>query len=135
MSFFAKTVMEQKYSHVKPDGTKEDWNNIAYRVSKNVLKAVHASKAQIQRTHEIIRDRKFIPGGRYLAATGRLFHQVNNCYLFRAPESHGHCPNTVFPKRAFQSTQPNRSLGLCQLESGGSGTLSWHCSGIGFNSS
>ena len=87
MSAFAHTIMEQKYSHIKIDGVKEDWNNIAYRVSKNVLKAVHAPKDQVQRTHEIIRDRKFIPGGRYLAATGRLFHQVNNCFLFRAEDS------------------------------------------------
>ena len=87
MSFFAQTVMLQKYSHVKADGTKEDWNNISFRVAKNVLKAVHAPKEQVQRTHEIIRDRKFIPGGRYLYATGRQFHQVNNCFLFRAEDS------------------------------------------------
>jgi ribonucleoside-diphosphate reductase alpha chain len=87
MSKFAETIMLQKYSHVKADGTKEDWNNIAFRVSKNVLKAVHAPKEQIQRTHEIIRDRKFIPGGRYLYATGRQYHQVNNCFLFRAEDS------------------------------------------------
>lgn len=87
MSKFSHTIMEQKYSHVKADGNKEDWNNIAYRVSKNVLKSVHAPKEQIQRTHEIIRDRKFIPGGRYLYATGRHYHQVNNCFLFRAEDS------------------------------------------------
>lgn len=87
MSKFSHTIMEQKYSHTKMDGTKEDWNNIAYRVSKNVLKAVHATKEQITRTHEIIRDRKFIPGGRYLYATGRQYHQVNNCFLFRAEDS------------------------------------------------
>jgi ribonucleoside-diphosphate reductase alpha chain len=87
MSVFSKTIMEQKYSHIKPNGEKEDWNNIAYRVSKNVMKAVHAPKSQVQRLHEIIRDRKFIPGGRYLAATGRLFHQVNNCFLFRGEDS------------------------------------------------
>ena len=32
-------------------------------------------------------DRKFIPGGRYLYASGREFHQVNNCFLFRAEDS------------------------------------------------
>src|ERR1700690_1431558 len=87
MSKFAETIMLQKYSHVLADGTKETWNNIAFRVSKNVLKAVHAGKDQIARTHEIIRDRKFIPGGRYLYATGRQYHQVNNCFLFRAEDS------------------------------------------------
>jgi ribonucleoside-diphosphate reductase alpha chain len=87
MSKFAETILKQKYAHTKKDGTLEDWNNVAYRVSKNVLKAVHAPADQVKRTHEIIRDRKFIPGGRYLAATGRLFHQTNNCFLFRAEDS------------------------------------------------
>ena len=87
MSAFSQTIMRQKYSHLKEDGTPEDWNNIAYRVSKHVLRAVQAPKDQVRRTHEIIRDRKFIPGGRYLAATGRLFHQINNCFLLRAEDS------------------------------------------------
>jgi ribonucleotide reductase alpha subunit len=87
MSKFAETIMFQKYSHILKSGEKEHWNNIAYRVPKNVLKAVHASAKQIQRTQELMCERKFIPGGRYLAATGRLFHQVNNCFLFRAEDS------------------------------------------------
>ncbi|MHB8503145.1 MAG: hypothetical protein ACYDHE_19660 [Candidatus Acidiferrales bacterium] len=87
MSKFAEHIMRQKYSHEKEDGQLEDWNNIAYRVSKHVLRAVRAPRDQVRRTHELIRDRKFIPGGRYLAATGRLFHQVNNCFLFRAEDS------------------------------------------------
>ena len=32
-------------------------------------------------------ERKFIPGGRYLYSAGRPFHQVNNCFLFRAEDS------------------------------------------------
>jgi len=86
MSHFAQTIMRQKYSHTH-EGVVESWDQIAYRVPKHVLRAVEASKSQIQRTYELIRDRKFIPGGRYLAATGRLFHQVNNCFLFRAEDS------------------------------------------------
>ena len=87
MSKFSETILKQKYAHIKKDGAIEDWNNVAFRVSKNVLKAVHAPAEQIKRTHEIIRDRKFIPGGRYLYATGRPYHQVNNCFLFRAEDS------------------------------------------------
>jgi len=87
MSKFAETVLKQKYVHTKKDGTLEDWNNVAFRVSKHVLKSVHASAEQIKRTHELIRDRKFIPGGRYLYATARQYHQVNNCFLFRAEDS------------------------------------------------
>lgn len=87
LSTFAETIMQQKYSHDMPDGNKEHWHNIAYRVAKHVLKGVGAPKAQVQRTQHLITERKFIPGGRYLAATGRLFHQVNNCFLFRAEDS------------------------------------------------
>ena len=32
-------------------------------------------------------NRQFIPGGRYLYSAGRDFHQVNNCFLFRAEDS------------------------------------------------
>lgn len=87
MSEFAKTIMEQKYSHKNKEGQTESWSNIAYRVSKKVLQSVHAPQSQIEATRKLIEERKFIPGGRYLAATGRLFHQVNNCFLFRAEDS------------------------------------------------
>src|SRR5271155_5326474 len=87
MSKFASDIMRQKYSHLNKEGEKESWDNIAYRVSKKVLQSVHASTGQIDQTKKLIQERKFIPGGRYLAATGRLFHQVNNCFLFRAEDS------------------------------------------------
>lgn len=87
MSKFAESIMQMKYSHLNKEGEKESWSNIAYRVSKKVLQAVHAPPSQIEATRKLIEARKFIPGGRYLAATGRLFHQVNNCFLFRAEDS------------------------------------------------
>jgi len=87
MSVFAKTICEQKYSHVKKDGTKEDWNEIAARVVRNVLGAVDATKAQKDLIQKVISERKFIPGGRYLYASGRMYHQVNNCILLRAEDS------------------------------------------------
>lgn len=87
LSFFAKTILEQKYSHVKKDGQIESWDNVAYRVSKHVLGAVNATKDQKELLHRMIRERKFIPGGRYLYATGRPFHQTQNCLLLRAEDS------------------------------------------------
>lgn len=87
LSKFAETIMLQKYSHVMENGEKEQWHNIAYRVPKNVMKSVTTSKVITARLQQFITERKFIPGGRYLAATGRLFHQVNNCFLFRAEDS------------------------------------------------
>lgn len=87
MSFFAKTVMEQKYSHELKDGSKETWEEIANRVGRTVLKSVGAKKSLVDQTVEFIAERKFIPGGRYLYATGRPFHQTQNCILLRAQDS------------------------------------------------
>lgn len=86
LSKFAETIMMQKYSHDLEDG-KEEWHNIAYRVPKHVMKSVRAGKTVTERLQQLVAERKFIPGGRYLAATGRLFHQVNNCFLFRGEDS------------------------------------------------
>lgn len=87
MSVFAKTVMLQKYSQTKADGTKETWEEISQRVAKSVLSAVKAPKQQIDATASLIAERKFIPGGRYLYASGRSFHQVQNCLLMRVEDS------------------------------------------------
>lgn len=87
MSEFAQSIMEQKYSHEKSDGTKETWKEIARRVSRNVMKAVDAPKELVKEVEQIIAERKFLPGGRYLYASGRPFHQVQNCLLLRAHDS------------------------------------------------
>jgi len=87
MGDFAKTIMEQKYSHTLPSGKVEDWNNISYRVSKHVMKAVGAPKELVERIRKLIRRRAFIPGGRYLYATGRAYKQTQNCALLKAGDS------------------------------------------------
>jgi ribonucleoside-diphosphate reductase alpha chain len=87
MSSFARTIMQQKYAHTKSDDTKETWEEIANRVARVVLKSVNAPRAQVEATIKLIAERKFIPGGRYLYAAGRPFHQVQNCLLLRAEDS------------------------------------------------
>ena len=87
MSLFAETIMKQKYSHDKPDGTKETWAEISQRVAKHVLRAANQPKNIIDEVAKLIEERKFIPGGRYLYAAGRPFHQVQNCLLLRAQDS------------------------------------------------
>lgn len=87
MSFFADTVFKQKYSHDLKEGGKESWDDVANRVGRTVLKSVGASKTLINDVVEMIRERKFIPGGRYLYATGRPYHQTQNCLLMRALDS------------------------------------------------
>lgn len=87
MSVFSKTIMEQKYSHVKEDGTKESWEEIAKRVAKNVLKSIDAPKEKIKEIEKLIIEKKFLPGGRYLYASGNTFHQTQNCLLLKAEDS------------------------------------------------
>ncbi len=84
MNSLAKTIMDRTYAH---EG--ETWEDIAYRVTKNVLRAVGIDMRQrhAQETCRIITERKFIPAGRYLYASGRQWHAVNNCFLLRAHDS------------------------------------------------
>ncbi len=87
MSVFAKTIMKQKYSHPLEDGKKETWKQIASRVAKNVMGAVNAPEELVKQIEEAIAERKFVPGGRYLYASGNDFHQTQNCLLLRADDS------------------------------------------------
>jgi ribonucleoside-diphosphate reductase alpha chain len=83
---FAKAIMEQKYAH-EIDGEKETWEQVAHRVAHHVMHAVHAPKALVREVEQAIAQRKFMPGGRYLYASGRPFHQVQNCLMLRAEDS------------------------------------------------
>jgi ribonucleoside-diphosphate reductase alpha chain len=79
---FAHDIFIQKYSM----NGQETWKDVAKRVVDNVCGQYldNETKGRIQK---LIEDRKFIPGGRYLYSSGRPFHQVNNCFLFRAGDS------------------------------------------------
>lgn len=77
----------KEYAHIKADGSRETWPEVAQRVARNVLKTVNAPKSQIDATAKMIAEFKFIPGGRYLYATGRSLHQVQNCLLLKAEDS------------------------------------------------
>lgn len=79
---FAQDIYLQKYSK---DGI-ENWSDTASRVVEAVCSQLLDSKTK-DRIYNIILERKFIPGGRYLYAAGREFHQVNNCFLFRPDDN------------------------------------------------
>lgn len=89
MSAFSRTIMQDKYSHVLPNGKKEEWPNIAYRTTKNVMKAVgYTMRDKLsQDICKMVTEKKFMPGGRYLYAAGRSFHQTQNCLLLRVHDS------------------------------------------------
>lgn len=79
---FAQDIFLQKYSK---DGV-ETWADTAKRVTEAVCHQLLDTKTK-EKIYNIILERKFIPGGRYLYAAGREFHQVNNCFLFRPEDS------------------------------------------------
>lgn len=81
MSSFARTITKQKYLH---EG-ETDWVDIAERVVETVMRP-HLPEL-VDETKEAVRARKLMPGGRYLAQTGRPFHQVQNCALFDVEDS------------------------------------------------
>lgn len=79
---FAQDIYLQKYSLDK----QENWADTCKRVVSNVTGQLLQKEEQDQ-IYQIMVDRKFIPGGRYLYSSGRPWHQVNNCFLFRAGDS------------------------------------------------
>ena len=85
---FANSIMQLRYSHPKTGGSFETWEEIASRVVDSVFSVAPSISKDIRDAIKlIISDRKFIPGGRFLAQAGREYHQVNNCYLLRAEDS------------------------------------------------
>lgn len=88
---FAHDIFIQKYSLDKA----EKWEDLSKRVVSNVCGQLLSNKEQ-EKIAQLIYERKFIPGGRYLYSAGRPFHQVNNCFLFRAEDSRESWAETMF---------------------------------------
>lgn len=90
MSPFARDMYEAKYAWKDESGkVTEDWPDTAERVVSNVLGTLGYGPGdeEFDRLLELVIDRKFIPGGRYLYASGRGLHQTQNCLLLRADDS------------------------------------------------
>lgn len=81
-SDFAYNIYDARYRHPS-DG---DWAGTSARVTRTVFAALGDPDAGWD-TYNLMVDRKFIPGGRYLYAAGRDLHQVNNCILLRPDDS------------------------------------------------
>lgn len=86
---FAHSVVDAKY--MAPHG-ETHWFQTADRAVDHPMDALDAIAAEpFKREREairaLVRDRRFMPGGRYLYASGNDFHQVQNCLLLRAEDS------------------------------------------------
>lgn len=90
MSSFARGVYQDKYAWKDADGVPtEEWPDTADRVVTNVMGALgfSAGDPRFDRLLALVTHRKFMPGGRYLYASGRPLHQTQNCLLLRAEDS------------------------------------------------
>jgi ribonucleotide reductase alpha subunit len=88
MGTFARTILDRTYAQDTPEG-KESWDQLATRVTKNVMRAVGVDMRTTlaKDIRAAIAMRKFMPAGRYLYSAGRPFHQCCNCLLLRAHDS------------------------------------------------
>ncbi|APC46344.1 ribonucleotide-diphosphate reductase [Streptomyces phage BRock] len=80
MSVFAETIYKQKYAQ---EG--EEWGDTARRVISTVMAPYFPE--DVEKLTQAVTDRKFMPGGRYLYATGKPFHQTQNCLLLTVEDS------------------------------------------------
>ena len=91
MSPFAKSIYLAKYAARDDKGEliETEWFQTARRVVPTVLAALGygPESDEVVALTRLVEDRKFIPGGRYLYATGKDYHQTNNCLLLRAEPS------------------------------------------------
>lgn len=89
MSHFAHTIYKHKYAMKFEDGSSEEWEDTAKRVVTNVMASLGYKEddEKVQKLINYLSERKFLPGGRYLYASGRPFHQTQNCLLLRAEDS------------------------------------------------
>lgn len=90
-SKFAQDIYKQKYSL----NQQETWAETCQRVVTSVCGQL-ISPGDQEIILNLMIERKFIPGGRYLYSAGRPFHQVNNCFLFRAEDSREGWANAMY---------------------------------------
>lgn len=86
---FAHSVVDAKY--MKPHG-ETHWYQTADRVVLHPLAALerHAGRSYSNERIELrslVRQRRFMPGGRYLYAAGNDLHQVQNCLLLSCEDT------------------------------------------------
>ena len=85
---FASNIFHLKYAQ----GPEDTWDALADRLvddvcgTRNNTDRALMSESDRKDLAQMIKEMKFIPGGRYLYYAGREFKAYNNCYLLRAEE-------------------------------------------------
>lgn len=92
MSKFSDLIFKRTYAITED----ETWEQCARRVSKFVADLSKKDNQKLENTfYDVISQKKFIPGGRYLYSAGRKIPQINNCFLLKAEDSREGWANLV----------------------------------------
>lgn len=114
MSPFAKSIYNAKYAFRDESGmlVETDWSQTAHRVVTTVMDALDYTpeSPEVQRLIQLVAEKKFIPGGRYLYATGKDYHQTNNCLLLRAEDSREGWADLL--RKSAMSLQTGAGIGI-----------------------
>ena len=104
----AETIFKMKYAMYEG----ETWINCCRRVITNVMAAIGYSDEDIEVTKliELMNDRKFIPAGRILYATGRKMHQTSNCVSLGVEDSREGWSNLLH--KASMSLMTGAGIGI-----------------------
>lgn len=111
-SEFANRIRLKKYAHFLrgQTGPQETWEQTAERVATSVFRAVNPPPIYPETVREMIANREFMPGGRYLASTGREFHQTQNCLLLKAQDSREGWSELSY--KCFQALMTGAGIGV-----------------------
>jgi ribonucleoside-diphosphate reductase alpha chain len=113
LSDFAQKIYTDKYAWKDENGEPtEVWPDTAWRVTENVMGALGYKPGdhEFDEVFNLIYERKFIPGGRYLYASGRPLHQTQNCALFRCEDSREGWASLL--ERAAMALQTGAGVGV-----------------------
>jgi ribonucleoside-diphosphate reductase alpha chain len=115
LSPFAQTIFERTYAHHK-NGSYETWEDCAARVAKTVA----CSADQEATFYQLIKDRVFIPGGRYLYSSGRPKFTNSNCYGFMVGDSREEWAQLLHDVTLCLSTGGGLGVNYSQIRPSGS---------------
>lgn len=76
-----QTIFNRKYARYQG----QSWSEKAYEISRDVCGGL-LPEEEVKEIERLIREFKFLPGGRYIYYAGRDMKAYNNCYLLRAEE-------------------------------------------------
>lgn len=129
---FAHGVADEKYMAPHGEG---HWNQLAHRVAThapNALTGTKATNSEISAlkgaVYSRIVNRTFMPGGRYLYASGNDLHQVQNCLLLSVEDTREGWAD--LSHKTFMSLMTGAGIGVYYGNLRGAGSLIKRTGGV-----